>query len=292
MADEDKSIGLWGDAWRRLRKNPSAMAGLIIVVLILLIAIFAPFISPHDPNHQYMNRGLTAMGSPVGPSAFFPLGTDQNGRDMLSRLFYGARVSLTIGLVASFFNALVGIIVGLTAGYFGKWVDAIMMRFTDIVLAFPFLLFMIALLAVLSPGMTSIILAFVVVGWANFARLVRGQVLMVKEMEYIQAARALGSSTPRIIFRHVLPNVIAPIIALFALVVSGNIILEATVSFLGLGIQQPTPAWGSMIEVGATWMNSAPWLVIYPGLMLLITVMGFNLLGDGLRDALDPHLRR
>ncbi len=289
---EEKSRGLWGDAWYRLRKDKVAMFGLFLVLLMVIIAIFAPLLAPHDPNQQYMDKGLTALGAPVGPSAFFPFGTDQNGRDVLSRLMYGARISLTIGVVVTIINALVGILVGVIAGYFGKWVDTLLMRFTDIILAFPFLLFTIALLAVLSPGMNSIIIAFVVVGWAGYARLVRGQVLTVKEMEYIQAARALGSSTPRIIFRHVLPNVIAPIIALFALGISGVIIGEATISFLGLGVQQPTASWGTMVQLGASWLNTAPWLVFFPGLALLITVVGFNLLGDGLRDALDPHLRR
>ena len=291
MEEDKKSLGLWGDAWRRLRKNPAAMVGLIIVVTMVLIALFAPIISPHDPNHQYMNRGLSAMGGFVGPSMFFPLGTDQNGRDLLSRMIWGARISLMLGVVINSLNALFGIFLGITSGYFGRWIDAFIMRMTDIVLAFPFLLLMIALLAVLSPGMQSIIIAFVLVGWAQYARLVRGQVLAVKEMEYVQAARALGASTPRIIFQHILPNVIAPIIALFALGISWTIMGEATVSFLGLSIQQPTASWGTMIEAGATWISSAPWLVIYPGLLLLITVLGFNLFGDGLRDALDPHLR-
>lgn len=292
MEEEKKSVGLWGDAWQRLRKNPVAMAGLVIVVLMTLVAILAPVIAPHDPNHQYMNRGLTSMGAPVGPSSFFPMGTDQNGRDLLSRMIWGARISLTLGVVINSLNAVIGILFGIIAGYFGKFIDTLIMRLTDIVLAFPFLLLMIALLAVLSPGMESIIIAFVLVGWAQYARLVRGQVLSVKEMEYVQAARAVGVPTPRIIFQHILPNVIAPIIALFALGVSWAIMGEATVSFLGLGIQAPTASWGTMIETGAVWMNSAPWLVIYPGIILLITVLGFNLLGDGLRDALDPHLRR
>jgi len=292
MKDNSQSRSLWGDAWYRLRKNPGAMIGLIIVVIMIVAAIMAPVIAPHDPYQQYMDKGLTNLGSPVGPSSFFPLGTDQNGRDLLSRLLYGARVSLTLGVVITTLNAFIGIFVGVIAGYFGKWVDTLMMRITDIVLAFPFLLFMIALLAVLSPGMNSIIIAFVTVGWAGYARLVRGQVLSVKETEYILASRALGSSTPRIVFQHVLPNVIAPIIALFSLGISGVIIGEATISFLGLGIQQPQASWGNMIQAGASWMNTAPWLVFYPGLALLLTTVGFNLLGDGLRDALDPHLRR
>jgi ABC-type dipeptide/oligopeptide/nickel transport system permease subunit len=291
MEEEKKSLGLWGDAWRRMRKNPAAMLGMVIVIVMIFIAVAAPIISPHDPNHQYMNRGLSAMGGPVGPSSFFPLGTDQNGRDLLSRMIWGARISLMLGVVINTLNAIIGILVGIVSGYFGKFIDALIMRLTDIVLAFPFLLLMIALLAVLSPGIKSIIIAFVIVGWAPYARLVRGQVLAVKEMEYVQAVRALGASTGRIIFQHIMPNVIAPIIALFAIGISNTIMGEATVSFLGLGVQPPTASWGTMIETGATWISSAPWLVIYPGLLLLITVLGFNLFGDGLRDALDPHLR-
>ena len=292
MTDKNKSRSLWGDAWYRLRKNPGAMIGLVIVIIMVVVALLAPMIAPHDPYQAFMDKGLTNLGSPVGPSSFFPLGTDQNGRDLLSRLLYGARVSLTLGVVITTLNAFIGILVGVVAGYFGNWVDTLMMRLTDIVLAFPFLLFMIALLAVLQPGMKSIIIAFVAVGWAGYARLVRGQVLSVKETEYILASRAIGSSTSRIVFQHVLPNVIAPIIALFSLGISGVIIGEATISFLGLGIQQPQASWGNMIQSGASWMNTAPWLVFYPGLALLLTTVGFNLLGDGLRDALDPHLRR
>lgn len=279
-------------AGQRLRKSmkefPMVYVGGTIIVILLLIAIFAPLWAPHDPIKQY-TAGLNMNGTPVGPNAKFPLGADDVGRDVLSRLIYGSRVSLIVGIVSMVISLVIGTTLGLISGFFGGWVDNVIMRITDIILAFPFLLFALALVSILGSTLWNVLLAIGILGWGLMARVVRGQVLALKEFEYVQAARALGASTGRILFRVILPNVLGPIIVLSALQVSQNMLIEAGLSFLGVGVQPPTPSWGNMIYEGVGEYQFAPWLFFSPGVALLLAVLGFNLLGDGLRDILDPR---
>jgi len=280
---------------KKLRKMfksyPSLFIGGFIVTVLLAIAIFAPFLAPHDPLHQY-NSGLDAMGMPIGPSHQFIFGTDPEGRDVLSRVIFGARVSLEVGIFASIISLVIGVVLGIVSGYYGGWVDMVIMRFTDTILAFPFLLFVIALVAILQPSVSNVFIAIGVLGWAQMARIIRGQVLSVKEFEYIQAARAIGARAGFIIFKEILPNVLAPIIVFTTLNVGTNILTESALSFLGIGVQPPYPSWGNMLQEGMTVMQLAPWMIFVPGLTLLVAVLGFNLLGDGLRDWLDPRIGR
>jgi ABC-type dipeptide/oligopeptide/nickel transport system permease subunit len=274
-----------------LRSYPSIFVGGLIVLILVLVAIFAPALAHYDPLKP-MSDGLSDLGTPLPPNSHYIFGTDTEGRDVFSRVLYGARVSLEVGVFASLISLFIGTFMGIVAGYFGGIVDMIIMRFTDIMLAFPFLLFVVALVAVLKPSATNVFIAIGVLGWAQMARIIRGQVLAVKEFEYIQAARALGASPWSIIFMDVLPNCIAPLIVFVTLTVGQNIMLEAALSFLGFGVQPPYPSWGNMIQEGFRWYTTAPWLIEAPGFALLIAVIGFNLLGDGLRDWLDPRIGR
>jgi peptide/nickel transport system permease protein len=273
---------------KSMRQYPLVYVGAIIVIIITLLAIFAPWISPHDPTKVFTD-GLTADGVPVGPSVKFPLGTDGNGRDVLSRVLWGGRISLLIGFLSMAINLFVGIVMGLIAGQFGGWIDSLVMRITDVILAFPFLLFALALVAILGASLWNILFAIGILGWGVMARVVRGQVLQVRELEYVQAERALGASQWRIMFKVILPNVFGPVIVLSTLNVGMNILAAAGLSFLGLGIQPPTPDWGGMIQMGLETYTYAPYELYGSGIALVITVVGFNLLGDGLRDILDPH---
>ncbi len=273
---------------KSMRQYPLVYIGAAIVIIVTALALFAPWISPHDPTKVFTD-GLTKDGIPVGPSAKFPLGTDGNGRDVLSRVLWGGRVSLLIGFLSMAINLFVGIVMGLIAGAFSGWVDALVMRVTDIILAFPFLLFALALVAILGPNLWNILFAIGILGWGVMARVVRGQVLQVRELEYVQAERALGASQWRIMFKVILPNVFGPVIVLSTLNVGMNILAAAGLSFLGLGIQPPTPDWGGMIQMGLQTYTYAPYELYGSGIALVITVVGFNLLGDGLRDILDPH---
>lgn len=275
--------------WKMFKSYPSLFIGGFIVIVLLLIAIFAPFLAPHDPLKQY-DSGLNTMGMPVGPTHQFVFGTDPEGRDVLSRVIFGARVSLEVGIFASIISLVIGVVLGIVSGYFGGWIDMAVMRFTDMILAFPFLLFVIALVAILQPSVSNVYIAIGVLGWAQMARIIRGQVLSVKEYEFVQAARAIGAGSGSIIFKEILPNVIAPIIVFTTLNVGTNILTEAALSFLGIGVQPPYPSWGNMLQEGMTVMQLAPWMIYVPGLALLIAVLGFNLLGDGLRDWLDPRI--
>lgn len=272
-----------------MKKYPLVYIGAVIVIIMALVSILAPWISPHDPTQVFQN-GINEEGIPVGPSKQFLLGADANGRDVLSRVIWGGRVSLIIGLLSMAINLLVGVVLGLIAGAFGGWVDALIMRITDMVLAFPFLLFALALVAVLGKqSLWNILFTLGILGWGVMARVVRGQVLTVRELEYVQAARALGASEWRIMFRVILPNVFGPVIVLSTLNVGANILAAAGLSYLGLGIAPPTPDWGSMIQSGLTTYTYAPYEMYSAGVALVITVIGFNLLGDGLRDILDPQ---
>ena len=283
--------------WRRLRRDRVAMFGAVLVGLLILVALFAPVIAPHDPAEQFRD-GLTPDGQPMPSTLFgggggteFPLGTDANGRDLLSRIFHGAQVSLLVGVLANLLAVTLGVIIGVTAGYLGGWVESLLMRFTDIMMAFPTLLLAMTLVAILKPSLWIIIFVIGLVYWTWIARVVYSQVLTIREREFVVAARALGASRRYVILHHILPQLIPVIIVWGTLGIATNVMLEASLSYLGIGVQPPTPSWGGMIQQGQSYYRSAPWLVIYPGLAIMITVFAFNLLGDGLRDALDPTQR-
>jgi ABC-type dipeptide/oligopeptide/nickel transport system permease subunit len=278
-------------ATSHLRRDGRAWFGVAVVVLIVVAAIAAPLIARHDPTAIDLTRSLE------GPSSSHWMGTDIQGRDVWARLVYGARISLAVGLVSQGIALALGLLLGLTAGYYGKWVDEIVMRLADVTLAFPTLLLLIALVAALQrfeQRMLVVFLTIGLVGWAGMARLVRGQVLVVRELEYVQAMRALGARNHRIIAKHVLPAVVAPVVIAATLGVAAAIMAEAALSFLGLGVQPPTPSWGSMIADGRdlSQLRGAPWTSLFPGLAIGMTVLGFNLLGDALRDAFDPRAKR
>ena len=277
----------WHIAWRHFRKNRLALAALAVIVLLYLVAVFAPLLAPYDPIAQ--ENVLQTSNQP--PSAQHWLGTDRFGRDVLSRIMYGARISLSIGLVATAISVTLGTLLGAVAGYFGGKTDAAIMRFTDMVLAFPRLILLIMIVAFFSPSLVVIIAVLGLTQWPNTTRIVRGDVLSLREREFIQAARALGLGRTRIILRHLIPNVMAPVIVTATLGIGNTIVLEAGLSFLGLGIAPPTPSWGNLVSDGRDVLLSAWWVATFPGLVIVLTVLAFNLVGDGLRDALDPRLR-
>ncbi len=273
---------------RRLFGDNRARFGIAVVVIMTLAAIAAPLITTQDPLRIDLTHLLQR------PSLAHWLGTDLQGRDIWARLVYGARVSLTVGLISQGIALTLGVTLGLLAGYYGRWVDEIVMRLADVTLAFPTLLLLIAMVAAFQPSMGVVFATIGVVGWAGIARLVRGQVLVVRQLEYVQAIRALGARDWRIMLQHVLPNVIAPVVIAATLGVAGAIMAEAALSFLGLGVPPPTPSWGSMIADGRDLdqLRRAPWTSIFPGMAIGMAVLGFNLLGDALRDALDPKQQR
>lgn len=269
----------------KILKDKIAFSAAVFVLIIILAATLAPLISPYDPLHI----DLDSLRMP--PSIQHPLGTDNKGRDVLSRIVYGARISLFVSIIATVVSMTIGLFLGLVSGYVGGRVDSIITMLIDIVMAFPSLLLAIGISAVLPPGLYTIIIALGVVGWASFARLMRGTVLTIKGLPYIEAAKALGCSGYRIVLRHILPNAIQIAIVVSSLRIGGFILAEASLSFLGLGAQPPTPTWGSMISTGRAYILSAPWMVLAPGLAIAITTVSFNVLGDHLRDALDPNMR-
>jgi len=271
--------------WRKLRADRRAMLGLGAITLMVMLAILAPLVSRWDPT------GIALANQLQPPSSAHWLGTDLQGRDVWARLVYGARISLSVGFLSQGISLAIGLTLGLIAGFYGRWVDEGVMRLADVTLAFPSLLLLIALAAAFEPSLTTVLVTIGVVGWAGMARIVRGQVLVVRQLEYVQAARALGERDYRIITRHLLPNVIAPVVIAATLGVAGAIMAEAALSFLGLGVQPPTPSWGSMIADGRDLeqLRHAPWTSLSPGLAIGAAVLGFNLLGDALRDALDPR---
>ncbi len=278
--------------WRRLRRDRTAMVGAALVLLLTLAAIFAPLLSPHDPADQFRD-GLTQDGQPI-PSTLlngslrFPLGTDSNGRDLLSRILFGARISLVVGVLANTLAVTLGTIIGSVAGYFGGLLESVLMRFTEVMMAFPTLLLAMTLVAILKPSMWIIIVVIGAVYWTWIARVIYGQVVSLREREFVSASRALGAGRVYSLIRHILPQLVPTIIVWGTLGIATNVMLEASLSFLGIGVQPPTPSWGGMIQEAQSYYRSAPWLVIFPGLAIVITVFAFNLLGDGLRDALDP----
>ncbi len=272
---------------RKLSKSPTGMVGVVIVIAVILAALLAPVLSPADPGKSNFPNRLKPPGTPG-----HPLGTDQQGRDMLSRIIYGARISLIVGFATVGLAGMVGVFMGLISGYFGGWVDAVIMRLADVQLSFPFILLALVINAMLGLGLRNIIITLVITGWVIYARLVRGEVLALKEQEFVEGARAVGLSDLPIILRHLLPNVLTPVIVLTSLQVAQIIVAEASISFLGFGVQPPTPAWGNMLSEGRNYLLNAWWLATFPGVALAITALGVNLTGDWLRDTLDPKLRR
>jgi ABC-type dipeptide/oligopeptide/nickel transport system permease subunit len=282
----------WLLGWQRLRRDRVAMISLAVIVLIVLMAIFAPLASVltgHPPNEQYRQVGLTPDGLPKGPTRQFLMGTDDLGRDILVRVAYGARVSLLVGVVATGIAVAIGVVVGLAAGFFGGLVDTVLARLVDVVLCVPFLLVAIALVSITGPSLSITILVIGFFSWASVARIVRGQVLSLREREFVEAARSLGASDPRIMFVDILPNVLAPVIVYSSLLIPVVIIVEATLSYLGLGLPPPTADWGGMISDAQAYYTTAWWYLFFPAAALLITTLAFNLFGDGVRDAFDPR---
>lgn len=271
--------------WAKLRADRRAMIGLGAILVLVVLAVAAPLVARADPTRIALANQLQP------PSLAHWLGTDLQGRDVWARLVYGARISLSVGFLSQGIALTIGLSLGLVSGFYGKWVDETVMRLADVTLAFPSLLLLIALAAAFEPSLTTVLVTIGVVGWAGMARIVRGQVLVVRQLEYVQAARALGERDYRIITRHLLPNCIAPVVIAATLGVAGAIMAEAALSFLGLGVQPPTPSWGSMIADGRDLeqLRHAPWTSLSPGLAIGAAVLGFNLLGDALRDALDPR---
>ncbi len=284
----------WRLAWERLRRDRVAIASAAVVVLIVCVAVFAPvfsWLTGHGVDTQYRTTGLTPDGLPKPPSTEFWLGTDDLGRDILVRIAYGARISLLVGVVATLLTVVVGVLVGLAAGYFGGLVDTVLARLVDVVLSFPFLLFAISLVSVTGPSLLVAIVAISAFSWAAVARIVRGQVLSLREREFVEAGRSLGASDWRILFVDVLPNVMAPIIVYTTLLIPTVIVVEATLSFLGLGVPPPTPTWGGMLNEAVNYYQVAWWFIVFPGAALVITTLAFNLFGDGVRDAVRPRHR-
>jgi peptide/nickel transport system permease protein/oligopeptide transport system permease protein len=268
-----------------LSHNRLAMAGAAIMLILVVVGLFGPWLAPYDPLAQNLARGLE------GPSRDHWFGTDSFGRDILSRVLYGARISLLVGVASQTIAFTLGVFLGVISGYYGGRIEGLIMRLADVTLAFPTLLLLIAITAAFQPGLGVVFVAIGIVGWAGLARLVRSQALVVRELDFVQAARALGMSDARVIARHVLPNCIAPAIIAVTLGMASAIMLEAALSFIGLGAQPPTPSWGSMIADGRDFLRTAPWISIFPGLAIGAVVLGFNLFGDGLRDAMDPRLQ-
>ncbi len=287
---------LWSDVWYRLRHNVLAMIGLGIIIVLLLVAIFAPLLANWDPLYQTIqdqskSAAEKAEAVKQPPSSEHWLGTDQLGRDIYSRLVYGSRVSVQVGIIAVVISLLIGLFFGALAGYFGGWGDSVIMRSADVFFAFPTVLGAIAIMTVLGPGLINVFIAIGVLGWATIARIFRSSILSVKENEYTEAARAMGGGHTRIIRRHIMPNAIQPIIVYATMGVGGAILAEAWLAFLGLGQQLPLPSWGNMLTEYLDYYTTDPWMMFIPGLAIVISVLAFILLGDGLRDALDPRMK-
>ncbi|MEC9488695.1 MAG: oligopeptide ABC transporter permease [Halanaerobium sp.] len=277
----------WRVAWKRFKKNKLALLGLFIILIMALMAIFAPWISPYDPNETDI------LNTKEPPSGEHWLGTDRIGRDLFSRLIYAGRISLTVGLVSMSISVLIGTILGLLAGFYGGWIDSLISRLVDIFLSIPFLILAVTVISVFGPSLYNIMVVIGVISWPGLCRLVRGQILSLREREFIEAARALGSSDRRIMYRHLLSNTFAPIIVSATLRVASAILLEAGMSFLGLGVQPPKTSWGAMLQTAnnVVVLKNMPWFWIPPGIMIMLAVLSINFVGDGLRDALDPKLK-
>jgi len=287
-----RSRGPWELAFARLRSDRAAIAAAVTIAAVVLVAVFAPVIAAltgHGPAQQFLDTGLTPGGIPVGPSTTFLCGTDGVGRDLLVRIAYGARVSLLVGLLASGIAVVIGAVVGIAAGWYGGLADRILSRSMDVFLALPFLVFALALVAVVGPSLEISILVIAFFSWASVGRIVRAQTLAIRELDYVRAARILGASDRRIMFVEILPNVAASLIVYATLLIPGAIVAEATLSFLGLSVVPPTPSWGNLLADAMAYYKVAWWFVFFPGAALLITTLAWNVLGDGVRDALDPR---
>jgi peptide/nickel transport system permease protein len=271
--------------WARLKRNRMAMTGLGLVLGLFVVSIFAPWLAPYDPNHIDLKQVLMA------PSQAHLLGTDTLGRDVFSRIIYGSRVSLKVGFVAVGLATLIGLLVGALAGYYGGWVDSALMRLVDLMLCFPAFFLILAVIAVLEPSIWNIMAVIGLTSWMGVARLVRAEFLSLREREFVTAARALGAGDVRLILRHMLPNALAPVMVSATLGVAGAILTESALSFLGLGVQPPTPSWGNILTAGKDNIEIAWWLSVFPGLAILVTVMSYNLLGEGIQEAIDPRLK-
>ncbi|MCM2533886.1 ABC transporter permease [Neobacillus pocheonensis] len=283
---EEELTPPWKEAWQSFCKNRLAVIGLGIVIFFIIIAIIAPVIAPYGYQDQELAKRL------LGPSSEHWFGTDDFGRDIFSRIVYGARISLWVGFFSVLGSVILGTLLGIVAGYYGRWVDAIISRCFDIMLAFPSILLAIAVVAILGPSLQNALIAIAVINIPNFGRLVRSKVLSVKQEEYIMAARAVGMKDSRILFRHILPNSISPVIVQATLAIATAIIEAAALGFLGLGAQAPTPEWGKMLADSKEYLVQAPWTLFFPGIAIMLTVLGFNLMGDGLRDVLDPKMKQ
>lgn len=283
VANVPKS-GPWRDAWRTFRRNRLALAGLVIVTFFIVLAFLAPVIAPYDYKEQVLADRLQS------PSAGHWFGTDDLGRDIFSRVLYGARISLWVGFFSVIGSIVAGALLGLTAGFYGKWADMVISRLFDILLAFPGILLAIAIVAILGPSLQNALLAIAIVNVPTYGRLVRSRVLSLRQEEFITSARTLGAGNSRILFRHILPNSLTPLIVQGTLGIGTAIIEAAALGFLGMGAQPPDPEWGKMLSDSRQFIQKAPWTLIFPGLSIMLTVLGFNLLGDGLRDTLDPKM--
>lgn len=280
------STGYWQDSWRRLKQNKAAMLGLWMILFISLLAAFGPMVTPHSYSDQNLEMANQS------PNAMYWFGSDHLGRDLFTRVLYGARISLSIGIMASLINLTFGVIYGGIAGYFGGRVDSVMMRIVDVLYGIPLLLYVILLMVVLKPGLTNIFIALGMVYWLRMAQIVRGQILSLREQEYIVAAKLIGASPWRIILRHLVPNCMGPIIITMTLSIPEAIFTEAFLSFIGLGVSAPMASWGVLASEGVTSLYSYPYQLFYPALAISMTMLSFNFFGDGLRDALDPRMRK
>ena len=285
LKEQDYVVSPWKEAWMTFRKNKGALVGAGIVIFFILIAVFAPLIAPFGISEQELTNRNAA------PTANHWFGTDDFGRDIFSRVLYGARISLWVGFISVVGSIVVGCLLGIIAGYYGRWIDTIISRVFDIMLAFPSILLAIAVVAVLGPSLQNALIAIALINVPNFGRLIRSKVLSVKQEEYIMAAKAVGMTDGRILFHHVLPNSFAPIIVQGSMAIATAIIEAAALGFLGMGAQPPQPEWGKMLADSRQYIIQAPWTVIFPGVAIMLTVLGFNLMGDGLRDALDPRMK-
>lgn len=287
-----QSRTLWGDAWARLRKNKLAMIGAAWILFVVIVAVTADLWAPQllgSPTE--IDTATAAQNARLAPSLEHPFGTDASGRDVLVRVIYGARVSLSVGVVATLISTAIGLVMGAIAAYYGGIWDTIIMRLADMFLAFPYTLFVIALIAVIGRSLENVFIAIGILGWPSIARVFRSAILSIKENDYVDAARAMGASDARIIARHIFPNSVASIVVYATMNIGGAILTESALSYLGMGVTPPTPSWGTMIQDGQTFLQTEPWLMILPGLAILTTVLAFSLLGDGLRDALDVKMK-